>query len=63
MQAKGANIRWSFGLWWALANIVGYAVAGAVFGLMQWRGLRRQIALACWWVLDYVVARAMDSGK
>jgi hypothetical protein len=48
---------------------VGFVVAGASFGILQWLVLRRHIALAGWWLLassagwavGYLVGRAADA--
>lgn len=63
MQVKHVNARWIFGLWWALATIAGYAVAGAVFGILQWRTLRRQIIRLGWLALLFVASKFIGAGK
>ena len=59
-----AQLRWQLWLWWLLANIAGYPVAGALFGIWQWRGLRRDLARGLWWCLVGIVGLvALATGK
>ena len=63
MQVKHSNAKWIFGLWGVLASIAGYAVAGAVFGILQWRALRRQIVQLGWSTLLLVASKFIGGDK
>ena len=42
------RLRWKIWLWWFIANVAGYPLAGALFGIMQWRGLRELLWRGAW---------------
>ena len=58
-----AWLRWKIWLWWLVANIAGYPLAGALFGLWQWRGLRHLLARGVWWTAAGIVGLVVAAKK
>ena len=63
VQASPGTVAWIVWFWWMVANVCGCAVAGAIFGILQWRTLRRQILWSGWWLLGEIVDKGSRSRK